>query len=189
MFSLGIIGKLFNKGRLNEDSFLNYYEDVLVSKDGLVVILIDMQQFFIEVLKRKDKKRIIANQIFIIRWCAQKNIPMVVLEYEGCGKTINALTKELKRIKDLKTISKPHDNGFYNTELDYILNKIGAKNLFLMGINASVCVKSTAEGAIGKGFNIITSNDVIVGGYDGNNSIPWYKKNGIVISTKDSIRV
>ena len=184
MFGIETIRKLFSKGRINKNYFSKYYKNVLIGKEGLVIILIDMQENFVEALKEKDKRRIIANQIFVIRWCAQNDISIVVLEYEMCGETIEVLAQELKEIKNLETIPKPYDNGFCGTELDYFLNKIDARNLFLMGINASACVKSTAEGAIEKGFEIITSSDVIAG-CNSDNSISWYRKNGIVISSGD----
>ena len=104
---LGTIKKLFGRGRLNEDSFSNYYKDVFVNEDMLVVILIDMQQFFIRGLKKENKERIIANQIFIIRWCAQENIPIVVLEYEKYGETIDVLIEELKKVKYLYHVIYP----------------------------------------------------------------------------------
>ncbi|MEA2097834.1 MAG: isochorismatase family protein [Patescibacteria group bacterium] len=183
---LGTIRRLFNRGRLNKNSFSNYYEDILI-KDGLVVILIDMQQIFLDGLKKKNRERIIANQIFIIRWCAQENIPVVVLEYRGSGETIDVLAKELKKIEDLRIILKSYDNGFYYTELKDVLEERNAKNLFLMGINASACVKRTAIGAREEGFSIITSNDVI-GGNNDDNSISWYVENGIVVFTKGSTK-
>ena len=61
-----------------KDSLTN--DGTFVNEDMLVVILIDMQQYFIRGLKKENKERIIANQIFIIKWCAQENIPIVVLE-------------------------------------------------------------------------------------------------------------
>jgi len=179
----GTIRNLFDRGRLNENTFSNHYKDVL-TRDELVVILIDMQQLFVKKIKKKNRKRIIENQVFIIRWCVRENIPIVVLEYKGWGKTIDVLTEELKKVRDIRIVSKSYENGFYNTELAYILNEKNVKNLFLMGINASACVRRTANGAIKEGFNIITSNDVIDGRHNDNNSIPWYREKGIVVSIK-----
>lgn len=184
MFSPEIIRKVFNEGRLSEDSFLNYYRDVLIRKDGLVVILIDMQQGFLDYLNNEEQERIILNQMYVIRWCAQENIPIVVLEYKRRKRTIDILIEELESVKNLEIIEKSHDDGFSNAELDYYLKKIGAKNLFLMGINASYCVKETAQGGIEKGYKIITSNDVIAC-RGGDNSISWYEENGTVISSTD----
>ena len=181
---LETIKRLFSRGRLNKDSFSNYYKDVFVNEDMLVVILIDMQQYFIRGLKKENKERIIANQIFIIKWCAQENIPIVVLEYEKYGKTIDVLIKELKEVKYLRVISKSRPDGFYDTKLAYTLNQVNADNLFLMGIDANVCVRSTAIGAMVNGFKFITSEDVIDGVRNDDNSIPWYRENGTVVSVK-----
>ncbi|MEA2097835.1 MAG: isochorismatase family cysteine hydrolase [Patescibacteria group bacterium] len=165
--------------RSDEDSFSNYYED------GLVVILIDMQQIFLDGLKKKNRERIIANQIFVIKWCVQENIPIIVLEYIGYGETINSLSKELESVKDLKIVPKSNTNGFCDTELASILNRINAKNLFLMGFDANVCVKSTARGAREEGYGVITNKDVIDGVHKDNSGISWYIENGTVVSVKD----
>jgi len=182
MFNILILLKLFIKEKCNNNSFLKCQGDNLVRKDGFVVILIDMQKLFIKQLKKSEESLIIVNQILMIRWCVKNNIPIVVLEYKGVGETINILAKELKGVRNLTKIIKPHNNGFSNTELDDMLINMGARNLFFMGINASVCVKSTAKGAIEKGYSIMTSENVISEERDGDKSIPWYIKNGTVIA-------
>ena len=182
MFYISILIKLFIKKKFDKDSFLNYHKYTLDRRDGLAVILIDMQRSFIKNLNKKEKNHIILNQILMIRWCAQRDIPIIVLEYEGYEKTINILTKELQKVKNLTIIKKSHDDGFLNTELDDVLKKIGTKNLFLMGINAGACVIRTAQGAIKKGYFIITSDDVINGNRD---NLSWYERNGVLISLVD----
>ena len=72
--------------------FINFLKEFLrrekyapdkISKDELVVILIDMQPEFIQYLADGDRKRIIFNQISVINWCSKTDIPLVVLEYGG----------------------------------------------------------------------------------------------------------
>lgn len=152
-----------------------------ISTDNLVVILIDMQFLFVDQLSSGERDRIIPHQISIIQYCAKNNIPIVVLEYNGCGKTIDILQEELQKVKKLKIITKEYDNGFLHTDLDNVLKKLKAKKLFLMGINAAACVLSTAQGALRfkDNYKIITHQSVIAGGVD--ISIDWYKKNGAIV--------
>lgn len=164
---------------LYEHNLINS-ENYLRKNDGLVVILIDMQQEFINEFKHGEEKRIIPKQISVIRQCARFGIPVVVLEYRNCGHTIAALADELKNVANVKTIVKRQNDGFKNTALEYKLRDMNAKQLFFMGINSQYCVKETAESAIKLGFTVVTSNDVITGPND-DNDIDWYKKNGTVL--------
>lgn len=155
-------------------------DDIFKGNNGLAVILVDMQQYFINDLKCHEEQRVIPNQIAVIKQCAKNNIPVIVLEYCNCGKTIPVLAAELKKLKNPRFIRKSEDNGFDGTRLNRVLKKIKAKRLFFMGINAGACVKETVQNALELSFEVIISNDVITSPGD-KNCIPWYEENGIVV--------
>ena len=150
---------------------------------GLAVILIDMQKGFISQMRKNEKRRIMPNQIAVLRHCHTNNIPIIVLEYKGYGSTIRELRSEYENTTNYLIITKSEDNGFEDTNLDEQLKTMGIKVLFLMGINADCCVKRTARGALDRHYNIMISNDVISGQSDHskNNSIPWYENNGATV--------
>ncbi len=153
----------------------------------LAVILIDMQEDFVKDLRAGEAKRIIPNQLEILKYCNQFSIPIVVLELnvQSYGKTNEILLNEAKKNHHFRLIGKEYDNGFFKTELDYHLKALGIKKLFIMGINANYCVKETARGAIDNGYKIMTSNEVISGqsGHSRYNSIDWFKSNGRCVDT------
>jgi nicotinamidase-related amidase len=147
----------------------------------LVVLLIDMQDYYVRLLTKATQEGIVAQQIRVIRTCAEKNVPLVVLEYRGCGRTIPILLDEITKVPRVITIAKSYNNGFRGTKLHKVLRRFGATELALMGINASSCVRDTADSAISLRYRIVTANDVIAdeAGRDGRGkSRQWYEANG-----------
>ena len=154
-------------------------DEIFQNTEGLAVVLIDMQQHFIDRdFTKGEEKRIISNQLAVLKWCAANHVPVIVLEYDGRGKTIDILREELKNVENRATVVKPYDNGFEQTTLDNILKGFGAEYLFLMGINACACVLATAKEARNKGYQVATSQDVIDGGL--NRHIDWYEQNSLI---------
>jgi nicotinamidase-related amidase len=129
----------------------------------VAVLLIDMQEFFLQRIEQKAHKPLIDNQIKVIRYCAAHKIPLVVLEYEGVGrgKTIPKLQSEIKKVSTVAVIRKPHNSGFRDTNLDLVLKEWRIKKVVLMGINGSGCVQDTAIGALGRKYSVATASEVI----------------------------
>lgn len=149
-------------------------------KDSPVaVLIIDMQKVFLEDIDGKERRRLIESQAEILNYCAEHDIPIVVVEYRGCGKTIRELKRRIKKVPRQEFVTKNVNNGFRNPELEEALKTWGVKKIILMGVNASACVIETAEGAIKKGFQIATSECLIADEGKTDKSLPWYKKNSI----------
>lgn len=146
----------------------------------MAALIIDMQLDFLDKVPRKRRDQIVENQIKIIKLCAQKDIPLFILEYQGHGKTISKLRREIKRVRIKKTIIKKNDDGFLKTNLALKLKRLGITQVLLMGINASACVQRTGGGAIKNGFNIITSKKLIADPWHlTQDDMSWFKKNGL----------
>lgn len=166
---------------------------LLGSIDNFAVILVDMQKRFIENLRHGEANRIIPKQLAVLKYCLSANTPIIVLEFKAFeyGATIEILLEEAKKNPNFYLISKYWHSGFEETDLDNYLKLIGAKNFFLMGINADFCVRSTARDAIRIGYKIITSNEVISGQShhrSDNNSDPVFFCNNISFDVKLGVR-
>jgi nicotinamidase-related amidase len=157
------------------------FSDVL--KKNLCVILVDMQEYYIRQLRDGDADRIIPQQKKILEWCANNDIPVVVLEFRGEGQTREDLNVLVSKVPTHIHIVKTTDSGFTYTILDEWLKSKEIKSLLLMGINACHCVKDTAADAVNLGYKIYTSSDLIGGmnHHDDDNAIGWYSKNGTII--------
>lgn len=151
-------------------------------QNKLVVILVDMQDFFLKKVTRENRERIIPNQIKIIAFCAKNKVPFIVLEYKNRGKTTRILSEKIKRLPITKTITKEHNSGFRDTDLAEILKEIGTRKVLLMGINASGCVQDTAIGALYRGYGIVTASSVIASFSERDRHLAtsrkWYTENG-----------
>ena len=147
------------------------------------VILIDMQTDFIDEIEHKKRKEIIQGQIGVLQACSKNDIPVITLEYANHGGTIAILRRYIGRVPRTQTIIKKCDDGFSNQQLKDELDKLDAKTLLLMGINANHCVKRTAESALKLGYRTVTAHNLIANGCacDGHcsNYQEWYTANGL----------
>lgn len=167
--------------------------DFKINLDDLAVLLIDMQDYFIQ--GNRDKINLIPNQISILNFCIDKNIPLMWIEYANCGNTARDLTKTINRFtkKNVYKILKNHDDAFLGTNLHNRLAKLGKKTLLLLGINAHACILATARSAVDYGYTIITSKNLIAGfkplyqNKSVDEKFKWFIKNGHFFRDHDEI--
>ncbi len=128
---------------------------------NLAVLLIDMQPRFTRNVRDVDK--IIPNQQSVLQYCAEKDVPVVLIEYavkENCC-TLQDLVVYWREVPRKYRIEKDNMDAFINTNLDDCLKNWNAEQLLLMGIYAGQCVMETALSALQKDFKIITAYDLI----------------------------
>ncbi len=149
---------------------------------GLCVLLIDMQDKFVE--KNYRKMRIVPNQVRILEFCNANLVPIVIFEYAGFGKTIENIRSvvENRSGNNIHFLEKKYNDAFYNTKLDSLLETLKTKTILIMGINAGFCVYETTQSALFKGYQVVTSRDLIAGYRSKKHKSPctgayWYQKN------------
>jgi len=91
------------------------------------IVIVDMQSPFTSQLLDNVLTSLVEAQIQILRTCARKDIPVVVLEYWNRKDTINEISKELKLIPRVRFILKRKWDGFHTTILNEVLNGFKAK--------------------------------------------------------------
>jgi nicotinamidase-related amidase len=146
----------------------------------LGILLIDMQDYFINQNLPKEIEQLISAQKRLLNFASENQIPIFALEYQSVkekyGITSKELKEELQRNK-VYFISKYEDNGFLsrdsiimgdisgkdhqNLELIKALQREQIKNLILTGINKDACVLKTAEGAKERKYEIFTSEELM----------------------------
>lgn len=143
--------------------------------NNLAVLIIDMQKSFLDEPELKD---LIPQQIEVIRFCRQKSIPVILVEYRVFGRTVMKLRKEVCPSLTSR-VTKRYDDAFYETRLKKVLSSMGITNLLLAGVYAGGCVYETAAHAIEEGFQVLTSCDLIAGYCDTPlHNEAWYQENG-----------
>jgi nicotinamidase-related amidase len=73
------------------------------------------------------------------------------------------IVDELKPEDNDIVIEKVSYSGFYNTELDDILKKLGIKSLIVTGILTNICVLYTSVDALMRGYEIDVIEDCVAG--------------------------
>jgi len=154
-----------------------------VIPENLAVILIDMQDYFIN---HDEKRNLIPNQLLVLNFCRIKNIPVAVFEYRNRGETTAMLKKEIVKFspENICTFIKRSDDAFSVEDFDGWLKEKNIQTLLLMGINACACVYDTANTAIKNGYKIMTS-DTLITGYcnecKSEKKHVWYMENSVPV--------
>lgn len=141
-----------------------------------------MQSKCTTLLSTRTYHKLVKEHLRVVRACAEKNIPIVVLEFGDWGLTVDVLKREIDKVPRKALIIKPHRDGFIATKLDKTLKSFDANSLLLMGVNASYCVLETAKSAVRLRYKIITAEKLIadsLGDYEKEKSKSWYEQNGV----------
>ena len=72
---------------------------------------------------------------------------------------------ELYGPSDFVIDNKKRLDCFYGTDLDQLLENVGAKNICLMGINTNTCVLNTGFTAFNKNFRVVVMSDCVASMY------------------------
>ncbi|TVZ39333.1 nicotinamidase-related amidase [Alteromonadaceae bacterium 2753L.S.0a.02] len=72
----------------------------------------------------------------------------------------NDIMPEVRHPDDLVLV-KGRDSGFYETELDETLTKLGVETVVVTGLQTHVCVQTTAADAFFRGYKIWVPNDCV----------------------------
>ncbi|MFH1664307.1 MAG: isochorismatase family cysteine hydrolase [archaeon] len=153
----------------------------MYSKKNSAVIVIDLLEEFVygnekEILLPKNRsKKLIKNIVKLAEKAKQKKVPVIHVHcFHGKNDSIFRVTgrhavkgkKKTKTVKELEnlidfTVHKKTYDGFYKTDLEKLLKKLKAKNLFFAGIQSDCCVMATGFSAVFKGFNVFVVKDCV----------------------------
>lgn len=73
------------------------------------------------------------------------------------------IVEELMPDEDDIIINKTTYSGFYNTQLNAVLKKIGINSLRLTGCVTHICIMFTASDAVLRGYNVSVVKDAVAG--------------------------
>lgn len=158
-----------------------------IKADGLAVLVIDMQDFWLSDVDKKELETELPYQAEVLDYCKSNNIPVFVIEYRDCGPTTDYLKKKIDLLPKKDYVTKSSQSAFENTDLEKKLKTAGVDTLILMGVYSSNCVKGTAKSALKSGFIIATSKDLIADEkyHHREEEVEWYKEKGVY---KDSYK-
>ena len=166
-------------------------------KEKTVLLIIDMinkMDFVGNENLLKHTKLIIEPLLNLKRHAKEQGIPIVYVNdnYGMWTEDKTALIKEAKKgiakeiIEEIEPsegdifLIKPKHSGFYGTQLQTLLNDIGAKNLILTGIAGDFCVTFTAFDAYMLEYKLwVPSNCIASETIESNNNALYLLKNSM----------
>ncbi len=77
------------------------------------------------------------------------------------GDDSSRIISELNPGPDEIIVEKHHYSGFYNTQLESILRGLGIDTVFLVGLDADICVRHTAADAFYRGYSIVVVKEAV----------------------------
>ncbi len=75
---------------------------------------------------------------------------------------------ELKPLQNEHVLEKHVYSGFFGTPLDYLLRSKGVDTIFIVGLDADICVRHTAADAFYRGYKIYVVEDAVAAYIDKN---------------------
>jgi len=160
--------------------------DALLAQVKPLVVLVDMQLGFMKpFLNQTIPENLVKNQLRVIEACQKHYLPIAVLEYVACGETLDPLRRAIEEVPNHQYFKKGKNSGFTNDEFNTYVKRWVDQDIFLMGVNASACVKETASDALERKYRITTA-ECVIGDNKGNpvffqGARTWFRLNGTYI--------
>jgi nicotinamidase-related amidase len=128
---------------------------VLLSAEGAVLLLVDLQQRLMPVIH--DGETIIARSVRLAEAARLLDVPVYASEQfpEGLGPTVPPLADYPRAVLSKTTFSAAAAPGFSG------LVPSGAREIVLAGCEAHVCVLQTALGLLASGHRVLLAADAI----------------------------
>ncbi|MDO9256579.1 MAG: isochorismatase family cysteine hydrolase [Bacteroidales bacterium] len=149
------------------------------ASDHSALLVIDIQEYTTGELAenesyKKSSDSLIRKLNRIIDSAFVRNIAVIYVRSEVSNVLVNlinnslakgskgvALDKRLNVVPDF-IITKQQEDAFSNPRLDSILISQKVNRLYVTGLDASHCVKSTMQAAQNRGYNVMAINDAIL---------------------------
>ena len=139
----------------------------MINTNDLGIAIVDMQESFLKKIPEEEVKRLVKKQRRVLEVAAQKDIPVLVFEYDIGERTINEISENVKAVPRNTSLQKIYANGFEPEEIrgevkpkDWFLEQ-KVKRILFSGVYATDCVADTGLGVRNAGFDILFSRALV----------------------------
>ena len=151
--------------------------------------------------RKNAVEKFLPRQINFLKEIRELSVPVIHLQLVKPDSEENWHDKQFKRnepgVKIIKEVfedtdiivEKSKDSGFFETELDDVLKKLEVDTIIITGMQAQICVQTTAADGYFRGYNIIVPSDVVVSTNeeDSSRALKWLEKYCAKVDTSDEI--
>ena len=132
-------------------------------RDGAVPVLLVVDAQNGALAGTHEREQVIANIGMVLAKARDKNVPVVWIQHSDDGMTPGS--KAWQIVAGLRIgngdyrLDKRFNSSFEDTELDGILERLGATELVLVGAATNWCIRATAYGALDRGYDVTLIGD------------------------------
>lgn len=132
-----------------------------LSKENLVLLIVDFQKSFFNILDKKIVDQVRDNLVLLIRMFKEMGIPMIGTEHylSGLGPTDK---KVLDEWGGIPFIDKITFSCYGNDEFKRELSKINKKVVIVTGLETQICVLQTVLDLLDQNFEVIVLKDAVL---------------------------
>ena len=140
------------------------------------VLVVDMLNDFVTGALKCDRGlRIVPKTAELLNGCREKGIPVIFCndahlkgidhELKLWGDHAIAGTEGAEVIPELQlcekdyVVPKRRYSGFFHTDLDLLLKKLGVDTVIMTGLHTHMCVRHTSADAYQLGYNVVVAKD------------------------------
>lgn len=156
---------------------------------NLGVLVVDMQVSFVnQLFSEGEEELLIESSEIILNIAKKKNLPSILVEFQSKqvtpGNTIPEIFDLFKKLNNKLILEKQENSAFSNPLVHRFFQNNNVKNLIVIGLNASICVKESCISARSLNYEIYTSSRLIsdYASVNKNKSITWYIDNTNIIN-------
>lgn len=133
----------------------------LVDVDDSVLLVIDIQDYFLQKLDRAKSEGLVAKVVWLLHVARHLGVPVVAMaeDMDRTGPLHSAVHDALP------PGAKIHNKDFFglaaNPEILEAVNATGCKTAVCVGMETDVCVAQSAIGLVGEGYKVVTLQDAV----------------------------
>jgi len=155
----------------------------LIKREDSVLVVVDVQERLVPAISNHNK--MIENIVRLIRFAKIISMPVVLIEQEKLGSTIEEIKTELP---SLEPITKIEFNACKNSRFIKKLDELSRINIILAGIETHICITQTALDLL-PGFNVHVVADATSSRSVENKDIALQRlsQSGVVVSSTEMV--
>ncbi len=136
-------------------------QTTLVNVDDSVLLVIDIQDYFLSKYDRAKSQRLVENVAWLLQVASHLDVPIIAMgeDIANTGDLNDTIRQALP--KDTKI----HDKNFFgvvgNPEIFSAIAATGRKTAICVGMETDVCVAQSAIGLLDEGYKVVTLQDAV----------------------------
>jgi nicotinamidase-related amidase len=127
-----------------------------INKENTVAVVVDIQEKLLPHIENNDK--ITKNSLTLIKGLRVLGIPVIATQQytKGLGNTIDSISEA---VGNFSYIEKTSFSCYREPSFIKVLNRLGKRNVILLGVETHVCVMQTALDLHANNFNPVIITD------------------------------